>query len=79
MGATAGVGVGPGHIPNARARASGDQCYRIKKQCLCSSDLENVLGLFFFCHWFQSFFHFLRLSLGMFTESWVEVWLLFDN
>lgn len=47
MGATAGVGVGPGHIPNARARASGDQCYRIKKQCLCSSDLENVLGLFF--------------------------------
>lgn len=58
MGATAGVGVGPGHIPNARARASGDQCYRIKKQCLCSSDLENVLGLFFFATGFNHSFIF---------------------
>ena len=50
MGATAGVGVGvgPGHIPNARARASGDQCHHIEKQCLCPSNLENVLFFLFF-------------------------------
>ena len=66
MGATAGmgVGVGPSHIPNAGARASGDRCYHIKQQCLWSSDLENV----FFCFSFATGFNHSFIFWG---SAWV--------
>ena len=46
---------------------------------VCAQATWKMFWVFFFCHWFQSFFHFLRLSLGMFTESRAEVWMLFDD